>query len=302
MQIRPNDNQPDSIQNRGEVGLDKVKLFLHQHLWNHGLLKQGKWHYDSNGRTRLHSLKSNKNLLIEKAGANYFFIINQEFFNHTLPAPYNNILLQVCDALHCLALEGFMQKQLSLQLYLPYIHHITELEIYFSLKNNYFMILDERSFNTTEEARENNGLYQYAETETYYSYNDSGNSSVCLYNKQEKDFHDRHYAEKEIKGFHYPYRLEFRLRGNDVSNIFLLDAPFNTVFTNYLPTLAFLHNKFIKNNIVMNLPLRNKYQRVIKNSERTTSIRHRQNGAKNRKVKTMEIEAISRFDNSSDAV
>lgn len=267
------ESQIVSILNRGETGIDKIKIFLNQSELNYQLLDSIQWHYDSYGKTKIHTLNLNQYLSIEKVGPYYLFIINQEFlFQSRL---YNNILVQIYCALHCLALEGFILVQPSLDMYFANIHHITELEIYFSLKKHYFSIFDGRYFISREEAKDNQGLYRFNDTETFYSYNGFEASSVCLYNKKEKDLHDRCYSHDDINNFPYPYRLEFRLRGNDISNLCLLNAPYHTVFTNYLPTLAFLHNKFLKNNMDFNIPLRNKYQRVMRKSEEVTSIRNR---------------------------
>lgn len=272
---------PDSIQSRGTYGIDKIKLCLNKDYLNYTVLQNIKWHKDSKGRTQLHSLARNHNLLIERAGVYFFLIINQEFFNHYLPYPFNNVLLQVCAALRCLAIEGYISEQVFPMGYLSCIHHITEIEFYFSLKAHYINIKEARSFNSLETAKEEEGLFQYNGTETFYSYNgNSERSSVCFYNKREKDYHDNHYTKEEIDSYLFPYRLEFRLRENDVSNIALLNAPLNTVFTNFKPTLAFLHNKFLKNNMDFNIPLRNKYNIVMKKSEQVTSVRNRQNGAK----------------------
>lgn len=268
-------NSRDSIINRGEFGIDKIKLCLKQELLNRNLLDSISWHYDSNKRTKLYYLRTNRNLIIEKVGRFYLFIINQEFFNHSLIPPRNYILLQVCCAIHCLAAEGFIPLQNQIGFYLPYIQHITELEIYFSLKENYFDILETRFFSSREEAEENHGLFHYKGTETFYSYNGYEDSSVCLYNKQKKDFHDNQYNKDEIRAVRLPYRLEFRLRGKDVSKIIKLNGSLNTVFTNFLPTLAFLHNKYVKNNMEFNIPIRSKYQRVIRKSPEVTSIRNR---------------------------
>lgn len=265
----------DCITNRGEFGIDKIKLCLRQELLNRNLLDSISWHYDSNKRTKLYYLRTNRNLIIEKVGRFYLFIINQEFFNHSLIPPRNFILLQVCYAIHCLATEKFIPVQPQLELYLPYIQHITELEIYFSLKKKYFDILQNRFFSSREEAEVNHGLFHFKETETFYSYNGYEDSSVCLYNKQKKDFHDNQYSQDEINSFRLPYRLEFRLRGKDVSDILKLHGSLNTVFTKFLPTLAFLHNKYVKNNLEFNIPIRSKYQRVIKKSPEVTSIRNR---------------------------
>lgn len=111
MLVRNITNSRDSIINRGEFGIDKIKLCLKQELLNRNLLDSILWHYDSNKRTKLYYLRTNRNLIIEKVGRFYLFIINQEFFNHSLIPPRNFILLQVCCALHCLAAEGFIPLQ-----------------------------------------------------------------------------------------------------------------------------------------------------------------------------------------------
>ncbi len=273
-----NQAKHDSIQNRGQFGIDKIKLCLNPNFLNRSIIDNIKWHYDSKERNQLHSLAFNNNLILERARTYYFLIINQEFFNHNLPSPFNNILFQVWLALQCLAHEGIITSEVFYTGYLPCIHHITEIEFYFSLKPHYAAVKEERSFNSLEAAKEEEGLYQYNGTETFYSYNgNSERSSVCFYNKREKDYHDNHYSRDEIDSYHFPYRLEFRLRGNDVSDIALLNAPLNTVFTSFLPTLAFLHNKFIKNNMDINIPLRNKYNRILEKSDEVTSVRNRSN-------------------------
>ncbi len=272
MQILPQNYQNQvSIQERGVYGIDKIKLCLNSATLNLQLLKRVPWHYDSHGRTKLHALQHNHFLLIEKVSCCYMFIINQEYF-----APNGNILEQTLFALHLLALEGFIPIQPDLRLYMGCIHHITELELYFSLKSQHFKIKENRSFQTLQKAKEEEGFFQYNGTETLYSYNGvSDNSSVCLYNKREKDFHDQSFSKSQIMSFPYPYRLEFRLRGKDIADLSLLDAPLKTVFTNFLPTLAFLHNKFVKQNVDMNIPMRSKYNRVLSKSKQVTCQRNR---------------------------
>lgn len=258
-------NQKDSIQNRGTYGLDKIKLFLNQAQLNHPLLRKTQWHDDTLCRTKLHTLNCNKFIMIERVSCYYLLIINQEFFNHSCLAPNNYILSQVCIALHMVALEGFIPIQPNLQLYLQFIQHITELELYFSLKKKHFSVIEGQSFDSIDKAKENKGFFQYKGTDTYYSYNGYEKSSVCLYNKQEKDRNDdNQYKRADIEKNPYPYRLEYRLRGKDVENIFLLDAPLITVFTNYMPVISRLHRLYVNNNMTFDIPKKDKYNRVIK--------------------------------------
>lgn len=260
-------NTNDSIQNRGTFGIDKIKIYLNQALLNQTNLQATQWHDDSLCRTKIHTLKCNKFILVERVSCFYLLIINQEFFNNSCGTPYNHILTQILIALHMVALEGFIPIQPNLQLYLPFIVHITELEIYFSLKKKHFSVIKEQSFDSIDKAKENKGLFQYKGTETYYSYNGYEKSSVCLYNKQKKDYHDdNQYEQSEVEDNPYPYRLEYRLRGKDVENICLLNAPLITVFTNYLPVISRLHNLYVKNNMTFDIPKKGKYQRVIKKS------------------------------------
>lgn len=258
-------NTAYSIYDRGTYGIDKIKLFLNQSLLNHPLLRETQWHDDALDRTIIHTLKSNKFVMIEKVSCFYLLIINQEFFNHSCEAPYNNILLQVYFALHLLALEGFIPIQPNFQLYLQFIKHITELEIYFSLKKNHFSVIKEQCFDSIDKAKENKGFFQYKETDTYYSYNDYKRSSVCLYNKKEKDHNDDNlYKRPDVMNYPYPYRLEYRLRYRDVADISLLNAPLKTVFTNYLPVIVRLTKLYVQNNMSFNIPKKDKYNRVLK--------------------------------------
>lgn len=260
-------NTTDSIENRGTFGIDKIKIFLNQSLLYHSHLRATQWHDDSLSRTKIHTLCKNKFIMIERVSCFYLLIINQEFFNNSCEAPYNHILIQILIALHMVALEGFIPVQPNLQLYLPFIVHITELEIYFSLKKKHFSVIKEQSFDSIDKAKENKGLFQYKGTETYYSYNGYEKSSVCLYNKREKDENDdNQYKRPDVINNPFPYRLEYRLRGKDVENICLLNAPLITVFTNYLPVISRLHNLYVKNNMTFDIPKKGKYQRVIKKS------------------------------------
>lgn len=277
MLIKPQlmyDNSKVSIEERGQWGIDKISISLSSSALNHSLLESQnmQWHYAQDRNSLLYCLKTNKHLILQRLiNGCYMFIITQEYFNSNNPKPYNTIVYQIKQALIILKEEGFI---LDNKTFNDVIQRIKEIEIYFNFRPNHIRIKDNRYFDSIEEASSCAGLYRYNGTETYYSPNGKNGSSVCLYDKKSKDIHDRFYSMDEINNFPYSMRLEFRLRDRDVEDNSKLGASLGTVFTNYLNTLAFLHNKYVKNNIEFNIPIRNKYQRVIRRSNHVTSQRN----------------------------
>lgn len=273
MLIKPTMNE-DAIENRGAWGIDKVKIYLLNDSLNLPTLESSVWHYDAKRTTLLHTLISNKYVELERtSNGTYLLIIHQEYFTFSTDKTnqFNQIWRQIQSAIDLLLEEELI---LSGKTYGQCIGHITELELYFSMRDDYIEVIQECVFNTQDEAKINGGLYRYGDTDTYYSYNGIEGSSVCFYNKANKDIHDNLYSREEINNFPYTRRLEFRLRGEDVRDYSKLNATIDTVFTNYLNTIAFLHNKYLKNNMQFNIPVRNKYMRVLNRAEEVTSIRN----------------------------
>ena len=93
------------------------------------------------------------------------------------------------------------------------------IEIYIDCAYDAITVQPEASFSTINEAKSEEGLYCYRygnkNTKTFYSYNydkkRSVVSSICLYDKREKDIHDNHFTRDSILKHKYPYRLEFRI-------------------------------------------------------------------------------------------
>ena len=63
-------NKAYSIYDRGTYGIDKIKIFLNQALLNHTLLRKTQWHDDALCRTKIHTLVSNKFVMIERVSVN----------------------------------------------------------------------------------------------------------------------------------------------------------------------------------------------------------------------------------------
>ena len=239
--------------NRVRMGIDRISVALNPFY----IKKDIKFN-----KKGIHSIDSFNYVNLIKHG-NYFIElqINQEAFEPNLDYKCQVIfyLLELLRKGYFIFDNTPLHEYCLILNYEIFIISMIGIEIYIDCAYDAITVQPEASFSTINEAKSEEGLYCYRygnkNTKTFYSYNydkkRSVVSSICLYDKREKDIHDNHFTRDSILKHKYPYRLEFRISISNSDRLHLdnLRGTARQIFNRYSKYLAFLFYKYLIRNV-----------------------------------------------------
>lgn len=195
-------------------------------------------------------------LTLSNAGVYKVLTINQEFFDTK-----KNYQEQIKLALIFLLSKGcfnfcdsFLSRYFVINCPEYLILGVTAVEFYFDWREDDIEVDDAMTSRTIDGAKDEGCMYRYCRngeaTDTYYSPNQKrhGKSSVCVYNKRKKDYHDRRIKFDRIKKHPYGTRLEFKIYKGNTNWLHWdnLRGTYLQILNRHLPLLAMYYNRYVR--------------------------------------------------------
>jgi len=264
---------------RSRFGIDKICVALNP-LW---LREDIPFNCDG-----IFSLDPMHYINLKKKGGVYVELqINQEAFMPSL-----DYKMQVAAYLPLLLEKGLLQiendafGQTFLLMYYDYlIIGLTRVEIYIDTEPDIIEVMEDASFSSINEARQEEGLFCYEnshnDSKGFYSYDYARedkkknikhrDSSICIYDKRKKDLADNHINKQSILKHKYSYRIEWRI---DISNSNWLNldniqGSARQIFNRYADYMAFNYNSYLRDNVDISFKKNNReLNKVIKIADR----------------------------------